>query len=313
MVQVDYSEYTARANPYTNPAKVLFPFGESIFENGGYDAEVNSLEKSISIDPSTHDVYVSPRSVGYGRIREWSPDNTPIGPVFGLPYTGEVWRVAVDGSNGQNRGAVYAQGSGNERDQIAVFSPPVPLPDIAYGTPTIGHSTAQLAAEVKLNGGPEVTSCELQWGTTTGYGNTPAYERKPLPCSPSTPYGSDQTVSADLSSLTVEQNFHYRFVVNTANGEEQGRNRTFRTAAVLGLTTEAASNLTRTTATLNGSLNPDNLATTYRFDYGATSNYGIVTPDRDAPAGSSCRVVAGGGTQRPPARPPLSLSPRRDR
>ena len=291
--KVSYSEYTARHNAYTNPDKFLFPSGESIFENGGYDAEVNSYEQTISIDPSTHDVYTSPGSVGYGRIREWSSENAPIGPVFGLPYTGEVWRLAVDGSTGPNAGAVYTQGSGNERDQIAVFSPPMPLPDIVYGTPTIGHSTAQLVAEVKLNGGPEVTSCELQWGTTTGYGNTPAYERKPVPCSPAPPYNSDQAVSANLASLPVEQDFHYRFVVKTANGEERGTNSTFRTAAVLGVTTESATNVTKTSATLNGSLNPDSLETTYHFEYGATTAYGINAAQRAAAEGSTVEALPG--------------------
>ena len=58
-----------------------------------------------------------------------------------------------------------------------------------------------------------------------------------------------------------------------------------------------------TTATLNGSVNPHGLATTYHFEYGTTTSYGSVTPTLSAGAGSAAVPVtanitslAGGST-----------------
>src|SRR4051794_24318107 len=44
--------------------------------------------------------------------------------------------------------------------------------------------------------------------------------------------------------------------------------------------TGAAKNVTQVAATLNGSVNPNGEATTYRFDYGPTKTYGSATPDQ---------------------------------
>jgi len=53
--------------------------------------------------------------------------------------------------------------------------------------------------------------------------------------------------------------------------------------------TEASSAVTASEATLNGSINPEGVAgaTTYRFDWGADSNYGNSTPETDSGGGSS--------------------------
>jgi hypothetical protein len=289
-----YEEYTARRpgvgiKSFAHP--VPYPPDDPIFENGGTDAEANSAFDQVSMDPSTDDVYIMNET--YGRIREWSPDNDPIGPLFGPPYTGEVRGLAIDGSHGPNRGTIYTQGSGNNRDQIAVFSPPVPLPDVVYGPRSVGHTTAHITASIELAGGPEITKCELEWGTTIGYRGTPAYERKSVPCSPAVPYGTDQQVSIDLSKIPVEQDFHYRLAAETANGRELGRNRNGRTAAVLDVETEAATNLTPQTATLNGSLNPDGMSTAYHFDYGVDPDYGLSTVDQSAGSGSGSEMLPG--------------------
>ena len=44
------------------------------------------------------------------------------------------------------------------------------------------------------------------------------------------------------------------------------------------MTTEAATLVTTTSATLNGTVNPGGLATTYYFEYGTTTSYGTDIP-----------------------------------
>ena len=58
------------------------------------------------------------------------------------------------------------------------------------------------------------------------------------------------------------------------------------------VTTLAASAITDTGATLNGSINPRGSATTYHFEYGTTSSYGSQSPASDASAGSGSSAVS---------------------
>jgi len=53
------------------------------------------------------------------------------------------------------------------------------------------------------------------------------------------------------------------------------------------VTISAATDLTPTTARLNGTVNPNSLATTYYFEYGLNTGYGSVTPTVSAGAGPS--------------------------
>lgn len=51
--------------------------------------------------------------------------------------------------------------------------------------------------------------------------------------------------------------------------------------------TSAATNVTSSGATLNGSVNPEGAATSYKFDYGTTASYGSSTPAGSAGSGTS--------------------------
>jgi hypothetical protein len=51
-------------------------------------------------------------------------------------------------------------------------------------------------------------------------------------------------------------------------------------------TTGAANGVTQSSATVNGTVDPQGMATTYRFEYGTSSSYGLQTGDVDAGSGS---------------------------
>jgi RHS repeat-associated protein len=57
-------------------------------------------------------------------------------------------------------------------------------------------------------------------------------------------------------------------------------------------TTQVASGLTGSEATLNATVNPNGLATTYHFEYGKTSSYGTKVPIPDGSVGSGSEGVA---------------------
>jgi hypothetical protein len=52
-------------------------------------------------------------------------------------------------------------------------------------------------------------------------------------------------------------------------------------------TTGAASSVAQTTATIAGSVNPQGTATTYHFEYGTSTSYGLQTDEQDAGSGSA--------------------------
>jgi hypothetical protein len=58
------------------------------------------------------------------------------------------------------------------------------------------------------------------------------------------------------------------------------------------VTTGAATNLTSTTATISGTVNPNAAATTYQFQYGTTTGYGSVSPGSATSAGSGSAAVS---------------------
>ncbi len=71
------------------------------------------------------------------------------------------------------------------------------------------------------------------------------------------------------------------------------------TAAAAGppsATTGAASDVTQTSATLAGTVDPQGLATTYGFEYGTSSSYGLQTPDVEAGSGTGAVGASGGLT-----------------
>jgi hypothetical protein len=63
--------------------------------------------------------------------------------------------------------------------------------------------------------------------------------------------------------------------------------RTVQTAS-----TTAATAVDTTTATLNGTINPQNETVNYQFEYGPTTSYGHVTPIQAAPAGATDQAVS---------------------
>jgi len=60
------------------------------------------------------------------------------------------------------------------------------------------------------------------------------------------------------------------------------------------VTTLDATGITSTTGTLNGTVNPNGLATTYKFEYGTTTSYGTATTVTSAGSGSAAVNVSAG-------------------
>src|SRR5437016_6227711 len=58
-------------------------------------------------------------------------------------------------------------------------------------------------------------------------------------------------------------------------------------ASAPGAVTGAATNLSASSATLDGTVNPNGRATTWYFEYGASTSYGSNTPSQNAGSGTT--------------------------
>jgi hypothetical protein len=147
------------------------------------------------------------------------------------------------------------------------------------GPPVVITSPATLIASFSatLNGSVDphglTTSVHFQYGTTTSYGLTTA---------PQSHTGNTYlNISANISGLLASHVYHFRIVATNSAGTTFGADRTFTTLSATGapvVTTNPATNITSSSATLNGSLDPHGLTTSVHFQYGATTSYGFTTP-----------------------------------
>jgi hypothetical protein len=152
-----------------------------------------------------------------------------------------------------------------------------------------GNATAITSTSATLNGtvNPEgqATTYYFEYGTTTSYGSQTA----------TADAGSgtaNVAVSAQLASLTPDTTYHYRLVAINSSGTTLGSDVSFKTPKppVPVVATGHPRDLTQTSATLSGTIDPDGLATSYVFQYGTSTAYGSETPV--ASAGSGTKNVA---------------------
>ena len=148
---------------------------------------------------------------------------------------------------------------------------------------SIGSGDATLEGTVNPNG--QATTWWFEYGPNTGYGvKTPTRNAG----SGTTP----NTVSASISKLAAGTTYHYRLVAHNATGTTYGGDQSFATLGAPGLQTNQAQNVNPTSAVLTGSVDPRGSATTWHFDYGSTTAYGLTTTPHSAGSGNGAQPVS---------------------
>jgi hypothetical protein len=154
-------------------------------------------------------------------------------------------------------------------------------------TSSITQTTATLNARVNPNG-QNVTECTFEYGTSISYGSSVSC--KSLPGSGSSPVA----VSAKITGLTPNTEYHFRVVTKSSGGTVEGPDVTFKTLKVAApsVETKAASAIGETSATLNASVNPRGEAlSTCTFEYGTSTSYGSSVPCSALPGSGSSPVA----------------------
>jgi len=165
--------------------------------------------------------------------------------------------------------ATNAAGTVTGEDLIFTTPASVVAPAVTSSAATsVTNTTASINGSVNANGSS--TTVSFEYGTTFLYGSSAA--ATPATASGITPV----TVTSALTGLTPGQLYHFRVKAISAGGTTYGEDLTFTTTQPPAATTQNATNLTQTTATLNGQVNANNLATTISFEYGLTTSYGAI-------------------------------------
>ncbi len=144
---------------------------------------------------------------------------------------------------------------------------------------TTGPTTAVGAASATVTGtvdpGGQSTTWYVEFGTSASYGSKTA--------SASAGSGSSAIdVSAELSGLKAGTTYHYRVVATNGAGTDRGSDALFTTLVPPDVTTGTASSIGTSSATLNGTVDPNGRDTTYYFEYGSTTSYGTKTSAKSA-------------------------------
>jgi hypothetical protein len=131
-------------------------------------------------------------------------------------------------------------------------------------------TTSGVTLNASFNGNGEDTHYFFEWGL-----NGNEYEHT----TPSTDAGSPTgytAVSAPITGLTSDTEYHYRVVMSNPKGSSPGNDVECSSEhAVHSLVTEAVSNLTSTSATLNGSWNGNGEDTHFFFEWGFNTGSGF--------------------------------------
>jgi hypothetical protein len=193
------------------------------------------------------------------------------GEVTGLQAgTTYLFRIVGENENGSNVGV------------IREFTTLSAVEGVATG-PVTGLEPEAATVTGTLTPGGVDAHYYFQWGTTTGYANA-----TPLPPGTDAGAGAEAVhAEASLTGLVPNTTYHYRVVAQNSYGVTYGQDMVFTTPGPPRITVEPVSPVSQSGATLHAQVNPDQLETSYRFEYGQTTSYESKTTDTGIGAGST--------------------------
>ena len=168
----------------------------------------------------------------------------------------------------------------NSTDQIT--SPPllttIPVSSITFNSALSGGNITD-------DGAVAVTSRGVCWGPW-------AHPTTQDSCT-TTGTGMGSYTSA-ITGLIPNAVYHVRAYAINSIGTGYGENHTFTTPSIPPtVTTYSAEAITESTATLNGTVNPNGTDTDYYFEYGVDQNYGHITAITNIGSGREDGIVSG--------------------
>jgi hypothetical protein len=216
----------------------------------------NTLRVDFTINSATHTLYVpfEDKVNAYDTVTGELKEEIEFG--------GTTISVAVD----EDTDTLFVH---DREHQVIKELPKGIVPKAVTGDPT-GNLTVSGTADP--NGAGDIVECFFEYGSEAGH------YTGIQSCDQSTPISGETPVTATLP-IPFEQDTHYRLVVKTATlgGVRKGADKVITPHAVEGLTTEAATGITRLSATIHGSFAGNGEANEYKFQWGTSAGYGSET------------------------------------
>ena len=214
----------------------------------------------------------------FDEVRIWNVARTPVQIQSNLRHTLTGTETNLIGywrfDDGSSTNLVDATGNGNNATLVngptwVLSTNKLASPPVMGASPSainITGTTATLIGSANPNGFSGAAFFE--WGTTTNYGSV----------SSQTAFSAANiltNITNSISGLAPDTTYHFHFVVFNGGGLVTSADQVFATSnAAPSVTTLAAINPSTNGATLNATVNPDGLDTSYWFEWGTTASYG---------------------------------------
>ena len=234
-----FTTLTATGPPVvtTNPATLIASFSATL--NGSLNP--HGLTTTVSFQYGTTTAYGSTTPM---QTQTGSTYRDIAANISGLsPNTLYHFRIVATNSAGTRFGG------DRTFTTLSVTGPPVATTNPAT---FIASFSAMLNALLDPHG--LTTSVHFDYGTTPSYGLTTAPQNRAG--------NTFQAVGANVTGLTANTLYHFRVVASNGAGTTMGSDRTFTTLTPTGppvVITNGATNVTTSSGTLNGSLDPHGL------------------------------------------------------
>jgi phosphodiesterase/alkaline phosphatase D-like protein len=177
---------------------------------------------------------------------------------------------------------------GVDKTFVTTGTAPAPSAPPAVSTQSatqLAQSSMTLNGLVDPKGKP--TAYYFEYGTTTKYG----YETASADAGAG---NNDVKATAQLTGLAANTTYHFRLVAVSAGGTALGADRTATTPPPPpAVVTSGASKVDMSSALVTAQVNPEGEATTYYFQFGTTTAYGVQTPPASLGSGTSNIAVQG--------------------
>jgi phosphodiesterase/alkaline phosphatase D-like protein len=231
----------------------------------------NSEETTYSFEYATNEALTGATTVT-GSSPLVGPGGQAVSIATGAltPSTTYYYKLKANDTTGPAEGAVQSFTT------LAAEAP------IVEGETSSGLTSNSVTVEGQVNPNYQETTYSLEYGT----GEDPFDAPTTVPGTEPLVAGfGDQPVSFALSGLTPGTVYTYRITAVNGTNTTHGEAQTIETQDEPFVVTGGSSQVTRTTASLAGTVNPRGLSTLYHYVYGTTSSYGRSTSSFAAGAG----------------------------
>jgi hypothetical protein len=256
--------------PTVNSAAATGVSNSSATFNGTVNPNATATQYAFQYGPTANYGQETPlTSAGSGTsAASVSAAETDLAP--GTTYHFRIIAINVGGT---------AVGSDQSFTTTGTAPAPSTSPTASTGSSSgVGQSGATVGGTVNPQG--QATEYYFEYGPTANYG----YETNAQLAAA----GSGSiSVSATLAGLDPGTIYHYRLVAASPGGVALGSDGTFTTTNPPVVASASATSVTSDSAVLNGTVNPNGRTSTYYFQYGTTTDYGLQTPPASAGAGTS--------------------------